>query len=125
MKIYNTPKILKLIKHEIHPFTYPASSDFTETIAHNLGFIPITMIYVLDINPTTKVVEARFPMPGHIGGWTFTFGSASVPNWLNYTVDENNIYIDFQASISGVDVDNFDLFYNPIYFEYLLFRATI
>lgn len=126
MQVIDPAPEFKAIRHGLVPYTYPASSSFSTTIAHNLGFIPFTLVYVVNINPTTKAVSSRFPLPGNVGSFVFTFGSAKLQNWCDFTVDKSNITINFTASLPGdTSIRNFDDFFNPIYFEYFLFNTAL
>lgn len=124
-QILETITDFKTVRHDIVPYTYTPGASFILTIPHNLGFIPVALLYVVDIVPTTKEVAFRFPLPGDVGGYSFTFGSAKLANWCDYTVDRTNLRIVFKASLPGnTNIRNFDGFDNPIYFEYFLFEGT-
>lgn len=90
-------EIVKSAKSTIASFSSPATH--TETIAHNLGYVPVPFVYIDD---GSKV----FALPTIIGYnlGTPTANFVGVTSFMYFAADATNLYIYYAEAASGTSL---------------------
>lgn len=89
----NVPKIVVSDTATIDATSSTAGSAITETVPHNLGYVPAFWAYFSAGGFYYQIPNAT--------GWGASGGVMTFTNWLFASVDANNIYLTFIPSSTG------------------------
>jgi hypothetical protein len=105
--MFSKHPVLKLKSSGTDTAHYTAgNTEFTVTIPHNLGYVPVCFVYGEYFDVDTESVVERYSR------WNrWIYRGVQVADLYYYYADDTNLYIKFEAAEGITDAFSFDLDY--------------
>lgn len=90
---YNSGQnVLKIVKTGLGSAISNGAPTNWSTNAHGLGFVPIPLVFLNDVNLLPVASSANIPLPTY-GGVSVSGGTVNFTSWLHAVTDKDNLYV--------------------------------